>query len=164
GARMPGPAGTGWATGHCGDREARAAVEAYPPPPYASQVPWENWSPPEKPLPVLVPQLPPDSQAAMASQFTPPPEYDGYELVATGRLDGCCAEAAGARGVDADMAARSIHALRGCHVLRCSRWPATIASGLATLCRLVHHRAGQSARLPYTWRAISDSVSPGLTV
>src|SRR5262249_43770460 len=145
---MPRPATTPPATAIRCDREAPAAVGAYPPPPYASQVPWENWSPPEKPLPVLVPQLPPDSQAAMASQFTPPPEYDGYELVTTGRLDGCCAEAAGAGGVDADLAARSIHALRGCHVLSRSRWPATIASGLATLWRLGPHSAGPSAPPP----------------
>src|SRR5215472_15905996 len=161
---MPWPASTRWATAICCDREAPAAVEAYLPPPYASQVPWENWSPPEKPLPVLVPQLPPDSQAAMASQFTPPPEYepeyDGAELV-TGRLDGDCADAA---GVDAAIAARVIHALRGCQVLSCRRWPTTIASGLPTLCRLVHHSAGQSARLPYALLAMADRVSPGLTV
>src|SRR5215831_12384256 len=168
---MPWPASTRWATAICCDREAPAAVEAYLPPPYASQVPWENWSPPEKPLPVLVPQLPPDSQAAMASQFTPPPEYEGPEyepaeydgdkLVATGRLDGCCT---GAGGVDAAIAARSIHVLRGCQVLSRSRWPTMMASGLPTLCRLVHHRAGQSARLPYACLAMSDRVSPGLTV
>src|SRR5262249_46796054 len=107
----------------------------------------------------------------MASQFTPPPEYEGPEyepaeydgdkLVATGRLDGCCT---GAGGVDAAIAARSIHALRGCQVLSRSRWPTTMASGLPTLCRLVHHRAGQSARLPYACLAMSDRVSPGLTV
>src|SRR5262249_59419582 len=79
-APMPWPASTRWATAICCDREAPAAVEAYLPPPYASQVPWENWSPPEKPLPVLVPQLPPDSQAAVASQFTPAPEHARYEL------------------------------------------------------------------------------------
>src|SRR5262249_10204499 len=129
---MPWPGSTRRATAVTCHREAPAAVEAYLPAPYASPVPSQNSSPPEKPLPVLVPQLPPDSQAAMASQFQPPPEYDGYELVTTGRLDGCCAEAAGAGGVDADLAARSIHALRGCHVLSRSRWPATIASGLAT--------------------------------
>src|SRR5262249_54451569 len=159
---MPWPASTRWATAICCDREAPAAVEAYVPPPYASQVPWENWSPPEKPLPVLVPQLRPDAQAAMASQFTPPPEYDGYELVTTGRLDGCCAEAAGAGGVDADLAARSIHALRGCHVLSRSRWPATIASGLATLWRFVHPRTGPSGPPPDTWGAGSGRRSPGV--
>src|SRR5262245_13898773 len=105
----------------------------------------------------------------MASQFTPPPEYeapeyDGAELVATGTLDGCCEDATGAGGVDAAIAARSIHALRGCQVLSRSRWPTTMASGLSTLCRLVHHRAGQSARLPYACLAIVDRVSPGLTV
>src|SRR5262249_21474789 len=114
-----------------------------------------------------MPQLPPDSQAAMASQFTPPPEYeapeyDGAELT-TGTMDGCTG-AAGAGGVEAAMAARSIHALRGCQVLSRSRWPTTMASGLPTLCRLVHHRAGQSARLPYACLAIVDRVSPGLTV
>src|SRR5215472_17100903 len=106
----------------------------------------------------------------MASQFTPPPEYeppedelaeyDGAELVA-GRLDGDCG---GAGGVDAAIAARTIHALRGCQVLSRSCWPTTIASGLPTLCRLVHHRAGQSARLPYALWAMADRVSPGLTV
>src|SRR5690242_21828607 len=107
----------------------------------------------------------------MASQFTPPPEYeppdaedDGAELVDTGTLDGDCAEAAGAGGMDAAIAARTIHALRGCQVLSRSRWPTTMASGLPTLCRLVHHRAGQSARLPYALWAIFDRVSPGLTV
>src|SRR5262245_2997020 len=106
----------------------------------------------------------------MASQFTPPedepPEYDGAELV-VGTLDGDCAEAAGAAGaggVDAAMAARTTHALRGCQVLSRSRWPTTIASGLSTLCRLVHHRAGQSDRLPYALCAMVDRVSPGLTV
>src|SRR5215469_4870731 len=103
---MPWDASTRLATAICCAGVARLADEAYWPPPLASQVPWVNWSPPLKPLPVLVLQLPPDSQAAMASQFTPPPEYElpeyvGAELVATGRLDGDCAAAGGAGGVDA---------------------------------------------------------------
>src|SRR5262249_22163127 len=46
-APMPWPASTRCATAICCDREAPAAVEEYWPPPLASQVPWENWSPPE---------------------------------------------------------------------------------------------------------------------
>src|SRR6516225_5182231 len=104
----------------------------------------------------------------MASQFTPPPEYeppeyDGAELV-TGRLDGDCADAAGAGGVDAAIAARVIHALRGCQVLSCRRWPTTIASGCPTFCRLVHPSADRAARRPYALLAMADRVSPGLTV
>ena len=43
---MPWLASTRWATAICCDCEAPAAVEAYRPPPLASQVPSENWSPP----------------------------------------------------------------------------------------------------------------------
>ena len=40
---MPWLASTRWATAICCDREAPAAVEAYWPPPLASQVPCVNW-------------------------------------------------------------------------------------------------------------------------
>src|ERR1700704_1062236 len=49
---------------------SRLAVCAEPEPPWACQVPAVNGRPPEKPLPVLIPQFPPDSHCAIASQFT----------------------------------------------------------------------------------------------
>ena len=78
--------------------------------------------------------MPPDSQAAIADQFTPP-DVDGYELVATGRLDGDCDDDEGtaSAGPAAAVAARCSHAFCGCQVLRRSFWPATIASGLEML-------------------------------
>ena len=45
-APMPWLASTRWATEICCDCQAPAAVEEYRPPPLASQVPSENWSPP----------------------------------------------------------------------------------------------------------------------
>lgn len=55
------------ATAICASRDADAG---FPVPPLARQVDGVNCSPPEKPLPVLVAQFPPDSHAAMASQLT----------------------------------------------------------------------------------------------
>lgn len=49
---------------------SRLAPDGDPDPPLARQVLEVNCSPPEKPLPVLIDQLPPDSHCAMASQFT----------------------------------------------------------------------------------------------
>ena len=49
---------------------SRLALDGEPEPPLACQVLDVNWRPPEKPLPVLIPQFPPDSHCAMASQFT----------------------------------------------------------------------------------------------
>src|ERR1700755_524339 len=69
---MPWLARTFGATAICGAGVARLAEEAYRPPPLASQVCSVNCRPPSKPLPVLMAQLPPDSQAAIADQFTPP--------------------------------------------------------------------------------------------
>src|SRR5215467_4927175 len=105
-------------------------------------------------------QLPPDSQAAMADQFTPP-EGAGADQVPVDAAAG--AELTAGAGAAA-AAARSSQALRRCHELSVSRWPTLIICGLCTLCRLTHHRAGQAPALPYSWRAILDSVSPALTV
>jgi len=49
---------------------SRPAFSGMPEPPLARQVLMVNCRPPWKPLPVLVDQLPPDSQAATASQST----------------------------------------------------------------------------------------------
>src|SRR6201992_3268839 len=49
---------------------SRLALFAEPAPPLACQVLDVNCSPPWNPLPVLIPQFPPDSHCAMASQFT----------------------------------------------------------------------------------------------
>src|ERR1700737_2918893 len=54
-------------TAICCSRVAWFAVGANSPPPCAAQVPCENCSPPRYPLPVLMPQLPPDSQPATRS-------------------------------------------------------------------------------------------------
>src|SRR5580704_16632249 len=48
----------------CADGVARFADEPYWPPPLPSQVCCVNTSPPQKPLPVLMLQCPPDSHAA----------------------------------------------------------------------------------------------------
>src|SRR4051794_6959197 len=53
------------ATAICSERDAPSGL---PLPPLAAQVDGVNCRPPEKPLPVLVPQLPPDSHRATASQ------------------------------------------------------------------------------------------------
>jgi hypothetical protein len=55
------------ATRICSDRDAVAGL---PTPPLEDQVAGLNCRPPKWPLPVLVPQFPPDSHWAMASQFT----------------------------------------------------------------------------------------------
>src|SRR5215211_5387362 len=55
----------------CSSRVARSARGAYRRPPLRSQVPWSNCTPPKKPLPLLIAQLPPASQAASASQVAP---------------------------------------------------------------------------------------------
>src|SRR5215212_6936769 len=70
-APQPWEARTRSATRIC---SARLALWAEPVPPLARQVPGANWRPPEKPLPVLVPQLPPDSHWARRSQTPPPTE------------------------------------------------------------------------------------------
>src|SRR4051794_2114570 len=54
------------ATAICSERDAPSGL---PLPPLAAQVDGVNCRPPEKPLPVLVPQLPPDSHCATASQL-----------------------------------------------------------------------------------------------
>src|SRR5262245_30032161 len=110
-------------------------------------------------------QLPPDSQAAMADQFTPP-DGAGAVQVPVAAAPGAGAPTAGA-GAGAGVAARAARfsqALRGCHGLSVSRWPTRIICGLCTLCRFTHHSAGQVAALPYWWRAMLDRVSPCLTV
>src|SRR5690606_16482669 len=55
----------------CCSRVARWALGAYWPPPCPIHVCGWNWRPPEKPLPVLMLQSPPDSHAAIESH-TPP--------------------------------------------------------------------------------------------
>src|SRR5215470_10218710 len=100
----------------------------------------------------------------MADQSTPP-DGAGADQVPVDPATGAAALAgAGAGAGVAASAARSSQALRGCHELSASRWPTLIICGLCTLCRLTHHRAGQARALPYSWRAILDSVSPALTV
>src|SRR5699024_4230938 len=84
-APQPCPAWTFSATAICSSREARCAAGAYSVPPKAAQVLGVNWRPPEKPLPLLMLQLPVDSHCAIASQ-TPPREdsgADGAGLVPT---------------------------------------------------------------------------------
>src|SRR5580693_2387529 len=49
---------------------SRLAPFGEPEPPLECQVLEVNCRPPAKPLPVLIPQFPPDSHCAMASQFT----------------------------------------------------------------------------------------------
>ena len=71
-ADRPGAAALGWPAPA---RRRRSAVPGWPgsrieansPPPWAAQVPCENCSPPWYPLPVLMPQLPPDSHPATRS-------------------------------------------------------------------------------------------------
>src|SRR5215471_7130689 len=101
----------------------------------------------------------------MADQFTPPEGAGADQLPAAGAAG--AAPLTGGAGADAGMAAsaaRFSQALRGCHELSVSRWPTMIISGLCTLCRFTHHRAGQAVALPYSWRAMLDKVSPALTV
>src|ERR1700727_1984552 len=64
---MPCECSTSSATRIC---SPRLAPFGEPAPPLERQVLEVNWRPPAKPLPVLIPQLPPDSHCAMASQFT----------------------------------------------------------------------------------------------
>src|SRR5690242_5469197 len=66
-APMPCECSTFSATRIC---SSRLAPDGEPDPPLARQVLGVNCRPPEKPLPVLIPQLPPDSHCAMASQLT----------------------------------------------------------------------------------------------
>ncbi len=66
-APRPWVASTRSATAICSSLVARCAAGAYSPPPCDLQVPGENCSPPWYPLPVLIAQLPPDSQRATLS-------------------------------------------------------------------------------------------------
>src|SRR5690242_19848692 len=66
-APMPCECSTFSATRIC---SSRLAPDGEPDPPLACQVLGVNCRPPANPLPVLIPQLPPDSHCAMASQFT----------------------------------------------------------------------------------------------
>jgi hypothetical protein len=70
---------------------SRLAPFGEPEPPLECQVLEVNCSPPEKPLPVLIPQFPPDSHCAMASQFTL------YALIGAG-ASGAGASGAGGGG------------------------------------------------------------------
>src|SRR5262249_32923404 len=63
-APRPWVASTRSATAICCSFVASWADGAYSPPPCEAHVPAANCTPPKKPLPVLIPQLPPDSQRA----------------------------------------------------------------------------------------------------
>src|SRR5690606_23649811 len=77
-APQPWPAWTFFAMSICCSRVAWWATGAYLPPPKASQVDLVNCRPPEKPLPVLIDQFPPDSHWARRSH-TPPDAAAGAE-------------------------------------------------------------------------------------
>jgi len=87
-ARMPCECSTFSATRIC---SSRLAPFGEPEPPLECQVLGVNCRPPEKPLPVLIPQFPPDSHCAMASQFTL------YALIGAG-ASGAGASGAGGGG------------------------------------------------------------------
>ena len=70
-APQPWPAWTFLAMSICCSRVAWWATGAYLPPPKPSQVDLVNCRPPEKPLPVLIAQLPPDSHCASESHTLP---------------------------------------------------------------------------------------------
>jgi hypothetical protein len=70
---------------------SRLAPFGEPAPPLECQVLEVNCRPPAKPLPVLIPQFPPDSHCAMASQFTL------YALIGAG-ASGAGASGAGGGG------------------------------------------------------------------
>jgi hypothetical protein len=87
-APMPCECSTFSATRIC---SSRLAPFGEPAPPLECQVLEVNCRPPAKPLPVLIPQLPPDSHCAMASQFTL------YALIGAG-ASGAGASGAGGGG------------------------------------------------------------------
>ena len=64
----------------------------------------------------------------------------------------------------AASAARVSHGLTSAESGTTSFCPAWISDGLCTVCRLAHHRAGQSAALPSSCWLIELSVSPARTV
>jgi hypothetical protein len=99
----------------------------------------------------------------------------GAGLVASAVLAGCEDEAAtgaaatgaaatgGGAGIAASAARVSDDVTGGASDRR-SRCPTWIMDGLGTRCRLIHHKAGQSAALPYACWLIELSVSPARTV
>src|SRR3974377_1703684 len=109
-------------------------------------------------------QLPADSQAAMADQFTPPADAGaglaacaGGATGAAGSAETVGARVAGAGGAWAGVAgaaggggagvwgARPAHAATWAGSGSASRCPAMIRSGSCTWRLLAHHTAGQSA-------------------
>jgi len=103
-------------------------------------------------VPVLAAQVPPDSHAAIAAQFTPPDDA-GAGLEACAGAAGAAvapagAAAAGRAAAAAARAARASHGGTRCEPGRASRWPAVIMPGSGTWRRLAHQRAGQPAALP----------------
>ena len=91
-APMPCECSTFSATRIC---SSRLAPFGEPEPPLARQVLDVNCRPPEKPLPVLMPQLPPDSHCAIASQFTLYDRWTGGGASAGGAASGPGAPGAG---------------------------------------------------------------------